>query len=137
MASARQEITINATPMKIWSMLGDVTKWPNWHPKVSNGRMVQGDEFYPGSTFQYTLDGKTQLGTVTLIDRPKALAWRAGNSRYAIRLEAAGAEATRVVGEVEVGGGLLASLRKGKAEQEAADTCNEWLNALKQGVEKA
>ena len=137
MASARQEITINATPMKIWSMLGDVTKWASWHPKLSNGLMLQGDEFYPGSTFQFLLDGKPQTGTITLIDRPKALAWRAGNSRQSIKLEAAGADKTRVIGEAEVSGGLLASLRKGKAEAEAAAACSEWINALKQAVEKA
>lgn len=136
MASARQEITINATPMKIWSMLGDVTKWPSWHPKITNGRMLEGDEFYPGSTFQYVIDGKQVTGTVTLIDRPKALAWRVGNSRQSMKLEAAGGDKTRVVGEAEVSGGLLAGLRKGKAEQEAADACNEWLNALKASVER-
>jgi hypothetical protein len=136
MANARQEITINATPMKIWSMLGDVTKWSSWHPKITKGRMLEGDEFYPGSTFQFNLDGKPLVGTITLIDRPKALAWRAGNSRQSVKLEAAGADKTRVVGEAEVSGGFLAGLRKGKAEQEAADACNELLNALKTSVEK-
>jgi len=137
MASARQDITINATPAKIWSMLGDVTKWPSWHPKVSNGQMLEGDEFYPGATFQYTLDGKPVSGTITLIDRPKAIAWRAGNSRFSVKLEPVQAEATRVICETEVSGGLLSSLRKAKAEQEAADAAKQWLDALKQGVEKA
>jgi hypothetical protein len=137
MASARQEITISATPMKIWLMLGDVTKWPSWNPKVAGAKMLQGDEFYPGSTFEYKLEGKPLVGTITLIDRPKALAWRAGNSRYSVKLEAAGPQATRVVGETEISGGLLSSLRKAKAEAEARDACQQWLSALKQAVEKA
>lgn len=134
MPSARQEITINATPMKVWSYLGDVTKWPGWNPKVTGGRMLEGEEFYPGATFQYNYEGKPVVGTVTLIDRPKALAWRAGNTRHSIRLEGSG-ETTRVVGEAELSGFMM-SLRKGKAEQEAAAECSHWLSALKQAVEQ-
>ena len=135
MATARQEVVINATPNKVWSLLGDVTKWPEWNQHVTQGRMLEGDTFYPGSTFQYVYDGKPLVGTITLIDRPKALAWRAGNTRQTMRLEPVGNQ-TKVIAEHEVTG-FLTSLRKGKAEAEASQACNDWLKSLKEGVEKA
>ncbi|MGQ9553597.1 MAG: SRPBCC family protein [Anaerolineae bacterium] len=135
MATARQEVVINALPIKVWSLLGDVTKWPGWNQHITQGRMLEGDTFYPGSTFQYVYNGKPMVGTITLIDRPKALAWRAGNMRQTMRLEPVGNQ-TKVVAEYEVTG-FMTSLRKGKAEAEASQACNDWLKSLKEGVERA
>ena len=135
MATARQEVVINASLDKVWALLGDVTKWPAWNQHVTKGRMREGETFYPGSTFQFVYDGKPLVGTITLIERPKSLAWRAGNARQTMRLEPAGNQ-TKVVGEHEVTG-FLTSLRKGKAEAEASEVCDNWLKSLKQGVEKA
>ena len=135
MAIARQQVVINAPPMKVWSLLGDVTKWTAWNKHISEGRMLDGDQFFPGATFQYTYNGKPQVGTITQIERPKALAWRAGNTRHSVRLEPDG-EHTKVTGEHEITG-FMASLRKGKTEQEAAQVCQNWLGALKAAAESA
>jgi uncharacterized protein YndB with AHSA1/START domain len=135
MASARHEVVINAPPMKVWGLLGNVTKWPAWNKHVSKGSMMQGEEFYPGSTFQYVYDGKPLAGTITLIERPKALAWRAGNARVSFRVEPTG-DKTKVIGEYEVNGFMI-NLRKAKSEQEAQQVAAGWVAALKEGVEKA
>jgi len=135
MASGRQEVVINAPSMKIWALLGDVSKWPAWNKHVTKGTMLQGDVFYPGSTFEYVYDGKPLVGTITVIDRPKVLAWRAGNARYNMKLEPVG-EKSKLITEHEVSG-FMTNLRKGKAEQEAQQVCASWANALKEGVEKA
>jgi len=135
MAIARHEVVIDAPTTKVWSLLGDVTKWPAWNEHITQGRMVDGDQFFPGATFEYVYDGKPLVGTITQIDRPRSLAWRAGNTRQSIRLEPDG-EKTKVTGEREVAG-FVASLRKGKAEQEAAVVCQDWLNMLKAAAERS
>ena len=135
MALARQEITINAPPTTVWSLIGDVTKWPSWHGRITSGRMLEGDEFFPGATFQFTYDGKPLVGTIIHIERPKRVAWRCGNTRQSVRLEGLGTQ-TKVSAEREVTG-FMASLRKGKAQQEAAQSLKEWLEALKAAAEKA
>ena len=136
MASARHEVVINAPPTRVWGLLGDVTKWSGWNKHVSKGSMMQGEEFYPGSTFQYVYDGKPLAGTITLIDRPKTLAWRADNIRQSIKLEPMTGDKTKLVGEHEVSG-FMVNLRKAKAEQEAQQTIADWANSLKEAVEKA
>ena len=133
MATARHEVMIDAPSHKVWALLGDVSKWPAWHKHVTEGRMLKGDVFYPGATFQYVHGGKPYVGTVTQIEQRKTLAWRAENVRHIVRLEPVG-ESTRVVGEQEVSG-FMASLRKSKAEQEAAQACAEWLASLKEAAE--
>jgi uncharacterized protein YndB with AHSA1/START domain len=129
MAAAQHEVVINAPPSRVWSLLGDVRTWESWNPKVKGGRMLEGDEF------QYTCDGKPSVGTITQVERLKTLAWRSGNCRQSFRLEADG-DKTRVISSAEIGG-FMASLRKSKSEQEAADLCQGWLAGLKQGAEKA
>lgn len=134
MAEARQDVVIEAPPSKVWSLVGDVTTWPTWNSKITQGRMLQGEEFYPGATFQYVYDGKPLVGTVTEVQRLKTLAWRSdNNTRQRLQMQADG-ERTKVSGVHEVSG-FMASLRKSKSEQEAADTCREWLNGLKRAAE--
>lgn len=137
MAAVRQEVVINAPPNKVWSLLGEVNKWSSWNSHVVSGKMLEGDVFYPGATFQFTYDGKPHVGTIIQIDRLKLLVWRSEKTRQSMRLEASG-QTTKVVGEYEANAsGLFASFNKGKLEQEATQTCGDWLAALKQGVEKA
>lgn len=133
MAAAQREVVVDATPSKVWSLLGDVTTWPSWNPRITQGRMLDGEEFFPGATFQYVCDGKPAVGTITQVERLKTLAWRTGNNRQSFRLQADG-EKTRVTGAVEITG-FMASLRKSKSEQEAARICEAWLAGLKQGAE--
>jgi len=137
MAAARQEVVINAPPNKIWSLLGDVSKWPSWNSRVTSGKMLEGDVFYPGATFQFTYDGKPRVGTIIQIDRLKVLVWRFDKTRLSMRLEPSG-QTTKVICECEAGAsGLFGSFNKSKLEQEAAQACTDWLQGLKQGVEKA
>lgn len=133
MATVQSEVVIAAPPSKIWSLLGDVTTWESWNPKVKNGRMLDGDEFFPGATFQFMLDGKPAVGTITLVERPKSLSWRWGNTRAAFRLQPEG-QTTRVSATSEVSG-FMANLRKAKSEAEARESLQGWLNSLKQGAE--
>jgi len=135
MASAQREIMINAPPHKVWSLLGEVDQWPAWHSKITQGRMLAGDEFFPGAKFQYVYDGEPTVGTITQIDRLNSVGWRTDNSRFLFQLEASEG-GTRVSGTHEISG-FLEALRKGKFQQEADRLCNEWLTALKEAAEAA
>ena len=100
MAAAQHEVVINAPPSRVWSLLGDVRTWESWNPKVKGGRMLEGDEFYPGATFQYTCDASQRRhhhpGDAS---RPSQ---RSGNCRQSFRLEADG-DKTRVISSAEIG----------------------------------
>ncbi len=133
MATAQTEIAIAAPPSKVWTLLGDVTTWESWNPKVKNGRMLDGEEFFPGATFQFILDGKPEVGTITLVERLKRLSWRYGNVSTAFKLQADG-QSTRVTGSAEISG-FMANLRKSKSEQEATAILQVWLQGLKKALE--
>ncbi len=133
MATAQKDIVIAALPSRVWNLLGHVATWESWNPKVKNGRMLAGEEFFPGATFQFLFDGKPAVGTVTQVERPKSLAWRYGNVSISIRLQADG-ETTRVSGSAEVSG-FMAKVRKSKSEQEASAILQTWLDSLKKGSE--
>ncbi|NLT41367.1 MAG: hypothetical protein GXX93_01710 [Anaerolineae bacterium] len=133
MATAQREVTIAAPPSKVWSLLGDVTTWERWNPRVKNGRMLDGEEFFPGATFQFLYDGKPEVGTITLVERLKALSWRFGNVSSAVRLQADG-ESTRASASAEVSG-FMANLRKSRSEQEAAGIVETCLDGLKKAAE--
>jgi len=133
MATAQREVTIAAPPSKVWTLLGDVTTWEKWNPRVKNGRMLDGEEFFPGATFQFIYDGKPEVGTITLVERLKALSWRFGNASAAIRLQADG-QSTRASASADVSG-FLEGLRKAKFEQEAAAIVQSCLDGLKKAAE--
>lgn len=133
MATAQREIAIAAPPSKVWTLLGDVSTWESWNPKVKNGRMLDGEEFFPGATFQFLLDGKPEVGTITLVERLKSLAWRYGNVSTAFKLQSDG-QTTRVAGSAEISG-FMANLRKSKSEQEASGILQTWLEGLKTALE--
>jgi len=134
MATAQGEVVIDAPPSKVWSLLEDVTTWESWNPKVKGGRMLDGGEFFPGATFQLVLDGKPAVGTITLVERLKSLAWRSGNTRTAFRMQSDG-KTTRVSATAEVTG-FMSGLRKSKGQAEATEIVEGWLNSLKQAAEK-
>lgn len=133
MATAQREISIAAPPSKIWTLLGNVTTWESWNPKVKNGRMLDGEEFFPGATFQFLLDAKPEVGTITQVVRLKSLSWRYGNVSLEFKLQSDGTT-TRVSGSAEVSG-FMANLRKSKSEQEASAILQTWLDGLKKGSE--
>lgn len=133
MAVAQREVTITAPPSKVWTLLGNVTTWESWNSKVKNGRMLDGEEFFPGATFQFVFDGKPEVGTVTMVERLKSLSWRFGNTSVVVKLQSDG-QTTRASGSAEVGG-FMANLRKAKSEQEAARVIQACLDGLKQAAE--
>jgi hypothetical protein len=70
-------IVINASPPRVWSILTDLARYPDWNPTVSavEGRIATGERvtlrarINPGRSFPLT---------VTVVDPHRRMVWRGG-----------------------------------------------------------
>lgn len=51
----RDSILIHASPEKVWSILTDINKWPDWNTSISRAALK--GEPLVGSTFSWTING--------------------------------------------------------------------------------
>lgn len=65
----RQAIIINAPIAHVWSILSDISSWPDWNPRITKTIV---DEVKVGSTFSWHLNRNTLLSTISAI-KPMAL----------------------------------------------------------------
>ena len=63
-----EEIEINATPDKIWSVIGDFCSIKDWHPTVTDCTADKGNE--PDSLRVITLDGGEQIREILAKHKP-------------------------------------------------------------------
>ena len=66
-----EEIEINATPDKVWSVIGDFCSIKDWHPTVTDCTSDKGNE--PDSIRVITLDGGEQIREILARHEPDKL----------------------------------------------------------------
>ncbi|MEP5613013.1 MAG: SRPBCC family protein [Cyclobacteriaceae bacterium] len=69
----RHSIIINAPIDKVWSILSDMEKWPEWHDKIKKVQ-IEG-EVARGTDFSWTFDGKKFNSQIQSADAPTQLSW--------------------------------------------------------------
>ena len=86
--------TVEARPDRVWDVLCDVERWPEWTPTMRQVRQVEGEGFMEGAGFEVRQPGQpARIWRVRSI-RPGGFAWEAegrlGTLRATHRLEADG-----------------------------------------------
>jgi uncharacterized protein YndB with AHSA1/START domain len=61
-----QEIQINASPERVWSVLTDPKTWPRWFPELDEVTNLAAIK--PGSTFKWRHGGDTGAGSIASVD---------------------------------------------------------------------
>jgi hypothetical protein len=86
------ELTIEATPERLWGWLIRAPLWPTWYPHCSNVRLDDGArDLHPNATFHWSTNGAPLATRVTDFEPHTYLAWTAVNpfitAHHAWRLE--------------------------------------------------
>ncbi|MEQ9405016.1 MAG: SRPBCC family protein [Cyclobacteriaceae bacterium] len=71
-------IIINAPINKVWGVLTDLEKWPNWNPVIKN--VSTGGKPEKGMNFKWTFDGTKYSSQIQAIKEPETLAWTGKSS---------------------------------------------------------
>jgi uncharacterized protein YndB with AHSA1/START domain len=135
-AQARAEITINAPAGRVWRLLTDVERWPEWNPAVATAAM-QGP-LRVGTLFVWKSQGFQVSSTLSEIDPPTRLSWT--GSAFGTRafhlweIETVGD--TVLVKTFETFDGWVPWLFKASMQKKLDETLPAWLQALKQAAER-
>lgn len=72
-AAARDEIIVDAEPQRVWDVLTDIDRWPEWQPGVSRARLE--GSLGPGSTFRWRANGLPIRSTLREVEPPSRVSW--------------------------------------------------------------
>ena len=70
---ARSEITIQAPPDKVWSVLTDINRWPEWQAGVSSAEPEAA--LAAGATFRWKANGLGITSTIQELDPGRRIGW--------------------------------------------------------------
>lgn len=66
-------VVVNASVEKIWRIMSDIEKWPDWNPEITwtklNGKLE------PGTTFVWKAGPGTITSTLEEVSAPRLIAW--------------------------------------------------------------
>ena len=141
---AEAERTIDAPAQRVFDKLADLGSWPSWMPRsfVPLVRPGTPSPLRLGDRFQVRVAGAPVASTlrVSILDRPRELAWRGGvpgllRAEHRFVVEADGEHRTRVRSIETWHGGLSRVLRR-LVEPAAVRIGGEQLAALAGAVER-
>lgn len=75
--SGRAEILIHAPPEKVWLVLTDIARWPDWQPGVLSAEL--NSPLKTGAVIHWKARGMNIVSTVAEIELKRRIVWR-GNS---------------------------------------------------------
>lgn len=129
----RQSIIINASIAKIWTILTDIKKWPDWNPAIKSTEI---HAFEVGAIFKWNLGGSGLTSTIRSIKEPEVLSWTgSGMGMKAIhvwKLEKTEEDQTVVTTEESLQGFLTLFF----SHQKLHSTLITWLDRLKAAAER-
>lgn len=70
---ARQEIMIAARREKVWALLTDIERWPEWQSDVSSARLE--GPLAPGTVFRWKAKGLGITSTIEMVEGEKRVGW--------------------------------------------------------------
>lgn len=71
---AQAQIDIAASEREVWTVVADIASWPTWNPAVRQA--VFTSDLDVGSRFRYATALGATTCRLTLVDAPRALAWK-------------------------------------------------------------
>lgn len=128
-----QSAIINAPIDVVWKALIDLEKWPEWNGNIKS---VKIDKVEEGAQFKWNINGNSVSSTIRRIKAPELLSWT-GNAMgikaiHVWKLEEASDNQTIISTEESLQGILTLFF----SHQKLHDTLLNWLECLKQHVEK-
>ncbi len=72
-ALARDEILVDAPPERVWAIITDIDRWPDWQPGVSKARLE--GPLAPGSVFRWRASGLSIRSTLREVAPPSRIGW--------------------------------------------------------------
>ena len=133
---ARSEIEIAAPPERVWELVTDIGRWPEWDPGVGSAALE--GPLAPGSTFRWKAGPGTIVSTLRHVDPPREVGWTGKTMGiagvHAFRLEPSGV-GTRVVSE-ESWNGFPARLLRGRMRRKLQRSLDAGLRHLKAAAER-
>ena len=72
-AVGRDEITIEAPPERVWAILTDIDRWPEWQPDVSQAKLE--GPLASGSRFRWRASGLKIVSTLREVEPPHRVSW--------------------------------------------------------------
>lgn len=129
-----QSIIINAPISKVWKLLSELEKWPDWNPDI---KAVKADQFEVGQTFKWTINGTSLTSTLRMIKPEEALSWTGSvmgiKAIHVWSLEETEGNQTIVTTEESMQGFFTLFF----SHQKLHATLLHWLDRLKQKAEEA
>lgn len=125
------EIFIDATPEKVWSILTDIGNWPGWNQPVTKVKLEE--PVSEGTTFVWKTNGTKISSKIHTFNKMSVLGWT-GKTFGAKAIHnwyftpALGGTVLRVEESME---GWLIGLMKNAMNQKLTDDMQSWLNELK------
>jgi uncharacterized protein YndB with AHSA1/START domain len=97
---ARSETEIAAPPERVWELVSDIDRWPDWNPDIDSASLD--GPLAPGTTFRWKAGPGSIVSTLRQVDPPREVGWTGKTMGIAgvhvYRLEPSGT-GTRVVSE--------------------------------------
>jgi uncharacterized protein YndB with AHSA1/START domain len=128
-------VTISAPIEKVWKLMSDIDKWPEWNKDVAVARL-NGD-LRAGTTFTWKAGPGTITSRLEAVEENRLIAWSGKTmgikAVHIWRLDSKGSET--VVTTEESWDGILARLLKGYSERTLSKAITDGLQLLKHAAE--
>lgn len=132
---ASSEITINASPERVWQLLANINDWPKWQSDITKAEMR--GPLQPGTEFFWT-SGTQVHSRLALVHPPRVLAWTGqaykAKAVHVWTIEPTVAGQTLVNTSESMDGFMLSVFYSSKKLKESQE---HWLNSLKAAAERA
>ncbi len=131
------QILIQASPEKVWSVLTGINNWVNWNEKITRAQLEGAP--VAGAKFSWKVNGANIRSTLHTVNPNNTFGWSGttfgGSAIHNWYLESKnGATLVKVEESME---GWLVGLFKNKMNKDLQRDMLYWLEALKQESEKA
>jgi hypothetical protein len=135
-AFSQAQIQIATTPDRVWDLLTNVNRWPQWNALVQTA--VLGGPLHPGSVFKWKSKGLTVISTLEDVTPNKRLTWtgKAFGTRAIHTWEIARTKQGVVLRTEESFDGWLPRLMPKTMQRTLDETLPAWLKAIKSEAER-
>jgi hypothetical protein len=131
---ASLDITVNASPEKVWALLSDVKDWPTWQPAITDVSVA--GPVASGTAFAWTLNGNAIHSTIEAAMPNAELAWTGkafgATAIHVWKLKRLPGDQTQVHMEESMDGILVAMLF---SSEKLRNGNQGWLDVLKIAAE--
>ncbi|MDD4777899.1 MAG: SRPBCC family protein [Fermentimonas sp.] len=133
---AQKSIEIDATIEKVWDLLSDINRWPEWNPDIKKAKL-NGD-LNPGSTFDWENGGMNISSTLHTVVFQEYFGWSGkAFGAYAIHnWQLKSSDGKTEVFVEESMDGLLMRIFRGYMNNTLEKGMVNWLIYLKEEAEK-